>query len=52
MSSKTTKTVKKAAKVVDVRHEAALKSWETRRAAARKRSEAAKKAWITRRLAE
>lgn len=28
---------------------AALKAWETRREAARKRSEAAKKAWRTRR---
>jgi hypothetical protein len=32
----------------DVRHEAAIRAWETRREQARKRSEAAKKAWRTR----
>ena len=41
------KTVVKAAK--NVRRDAALAAWETRREAARLRSEAAKKAWKTRR---
>ena len=40
---------RRASAVATTRRNAALKAWETRRAAARKRSLAAKKAWRTRR---
>ena len=44
--SSTKKTVVKSAK--NVRRDAALAAWETRRENARKRSDAAKRAWKTR----
>lgn len=41
-------TKKKTSKK-NVRHEAALKAWKSRRAAAKRRSDAARRAWKTRR---